>query len=79
MASSWTLRQSRLRDGVAGLMADADEEVVREVGVGALTEERSDAVGARRTIFFDESAVKDMEGSAKGGLRMPSLGVIMNF
>lgn len=79
MASSWSLRQSRLRDGVAGLREEADEEVARGFGIGAEMEERSEAVGARRTIFLEERVVKGMEGSVKGGLRMPSLGVIMNF
>lgn len=76
MASSWTLRQSWLRDAVAGLRAEGrgderDEEA-------AWREESSAGVGARRTIFLVWRVGRWRDGE-KGGLRMPSLGVIMNF
>ena len=35
--------------------------------------------GARRTIFLVRRVERGSDGSEKGGLRMPSLGVIMNF
>ena len=64
---------------MAGLRGEADVVVARGGGFGAEMEERSEAVGARRMIFLEERVVRGMEGSAKGGFRMPSLGVIMNF
>ena len=39
----------------------------------------SDGRGARRTTFLLRSVDRRSEGSEKGGLRMPSLGVIINF
>lgn len=39
----------------------------------------SEGKGARRTIFLLRSVERRSKGSEKGGLRMPSLGVIMNF
>ena len=48
------------------------------MGRGGAREASSAGVGARRTIFFD-LRVLSRRVSANGGLRMPSLGVIMNF
>ncbi len=76
MASSWTLRQSRLRDGAAVLSAEG-RGVEREEEA-AWREESSAGVGARRTIFLNWRVVRWRNGE-KGGLRMPSFGVIMNF
>lgn len=76
MASSWTLRQSRVRDAAAGLRAEG-RGVEREEEA-AWIEESSAGVGARRTIFLDCKVIRWRDGE-KGGLRMPSLGVIMNF
>lgn len=39
----------------------------------------SAAVGARRRIFLETRVFRGGEGVAKGGLRTPSLGVMMNF
>lgn len=50
--------------------------------VGREAEERYESslgVGARRTIFLDRRLLSGREGLGKGGLRTPSLGVIMNF
>ena len=77
MASSWTLRQSPRGDGDPGFKV-----VVGERRFGWYrddSEDRSAAVGARRTIFLDCRLVRGTEGSPKGGLRIPSLGVIINF
>ena len=73
MASSCALRQSRWRVGWAGLSAGVEE---RE---GGAMEESSAGVGARRTIFLEWSVLRAREGVVKGGLRTPSLGVMMNF
>lgn len=48
-------------------------------GVGREMEDISEAVGASRTIFLCCRVVMGRDGSAKGGLRRPSLGVIMYF
>ena len=48
-------------------------------GAGRDTEDSSLAVGARRMIFLDWRVLRAREGLEKGGLRMPILGVIMNF
>ena len=48
------------------------------MGRGGAREASSAGVEARRTTFFDPRALSG-RGSANGGLKMPSLGVIMNF
>lgn len=50
----------------------------RGVARGGAREASWAGVGARRTIFFDLRVVS-WRVSAKGGLRMPIFGVIMNF
>ena len=55
----------------------------REVGPGSGegrdSEDSSEGVGARRTIFLLRSVRSWRVESENGGLRRPSLGVIMNF
>ena len=48
------------------------------MGRGGAREASSAGVGARSTIFLDLRVLSRGE-SANGGLRMPSLGVIINF
>ena len=77
VASSWTFFQSRWRAGVAGLVIDVearDEDLEAEA-----RDESSLGVGARTTIFLDWRLLRGRDGSLKGGLRTPTLGVIMNF
>ena len=59
-----------LNDDTRGGARDAAED--------ADSEESSDGVGARSTIFFEVKVASEMSAE-KGGLRIPSLGVIMNF
>ena len=75
VASSWTFRQLRWRVGAAAFI----EGIARVLGVGWEMEEKSVAVGARRTTFLDWRLLSGRDGLEKGGLRMPNLGVIMNF
>ena len=78
VASSWTFRQSRERLGVAVLIVGS-REAGRLVEEDRDSDDNSEGVGARRTIFLLRSVLRCRLGSEKGGFRRPSLGVIMNF
>lgn len=72
-ASSWALRGSRYRDGLAALIIE------RGRGGGALREAISDGKGARSWICLAVRVERGREGSGYGGLRRPTFGVIRNF
>ena len=59
-------------------MAEA-REVGRAVDEALERAESSEGRGARRTIFLLRRVERRRDGSEKGGLMMPSFGVIMNF
>ena len=72
---SWVFFQSRWGVGVAGFRG----EEWRVGGVGLERVVRSVGVGARRVILRLVRVARRREGSGKGGLRRPGLGIMMNF
>ena len=59
-------------------MIGDDRGGARETADAADSEESSEAVGARSVTFFEVKEARGMVAE-KGGLRIPSLGVIMYF
>lgn len=77
IASSWRFFQSFVRAGAAALIGDTLGEA-RDTAEDAEREDSSEGVGARSVVFFEARVASEMLVE-KGGLRMPTLGVIMNF